>query len=359
MSRLQPGASLARLVAIGVIPLLLVTPLVAMAQNPSYVSGSTSSDIVYPHPMAYAWYFGYFGDTFRPQTQLGITPSLMVEEAKSISNAVGGPSHLALVTAIAEAAGNYVTPNMFATEKGYVEELRQYAGIVGGWLSLRETNLTSTPNVYDEVSTMVNNLGVNAIWFDFPGHYETFLQKYFYKPSCSTRCGDIEFNRMMQNLVNLFPHVTFFLNMADRHTLIRPMSGTTWAADTYFMPGPASSTTGVSKDVMQWIETLNKIYPGHLIFHFDASARGRGEPMGLFSDLSNTKEVSLLNTLLSNGLNPPTLDEGYNLVIPIMGGPTYGGNHTTQGRLYNSFSIGLNDRRTLSSFVSLMQKYYS
>src|SRR2546427_7023076 len=59
---------------------------------------STQQAVAQPTSPTFVWYFGYVGNTFYPQTQLGLSPQQLIAQAASISASVG-PANLRLVSA--------------------------------------------------------------------------------------------------------------------------------------------------------------------------------------------------------------------------------------------------------------------
>lgn len=330
-----PKPSTAIASSIIILVLLLVVPV-----GNSFASAGPASS--YPHSQTFVWYFGYLGDTFQPVSNLGLSQSYLISEASALSGEVGGPAHLTIIHAVAEGSQKYISTNMIASEAQYVSSLKQYAGNVSGWIDLSVINLTSSPHtVYTEVNKMVNQIGVNAIWFDHAVAYYNAI-------------GRIAFNGMMQNLHEDFPGVLFFLNVTDVKGRIEPLSNTDWSDYTYVLPSFArSNLKGLAGFVTEPAITrsYNKYFPGHVILHFDSTANAADEPMSKFSALSGKLEITLVCKLLRAGLDPIGKANGYNLLIPVVGANTYTkGNY--EGRIYNSLSEGYGARNTLKSFLS-------
>jgi hypothetical protein len=327
--------------------ILLILPL-----NTAFARASASQGVgttgTYPNKNAYIWYFGYEGDEFQPQTQLGVTPANMISYAASICAQLEGLSacshpdpQLVLIHTVGEASQQYISTDMIPTERAYVQGLRLYAGVVSGWLDLSSTNLTSSNNVYQEVSKMVNDIGVNAIWFDHSVAY--------YSPQ---GVGKTAFDQMMTTLHIMFPGLIFFLNVTDVNYRIYPPSNSNWAASTYVLP---SLSKGFVPDINTVIKYNEHYPPGHVILHFDATAEGIYEPMGRFANFTAAQEYNYVNFFLGRGLGNVTY--GYNLLVPIMGGPTCICQYGTRGNLYNGLPFGFDSRGTAESFVGAMQKY--
>jgi hypothetical protein len=140
------------------------------------------------------------GNTFYPQSQLGLSPQSLVSEASSISASVG-PANLRLVFAIDEVQGGIISQAMIPTEKSYVDSLRAYASVVYGRIDLEMFNMTSSPTVYAKVAEYVNQLGLNGIWLNHAIVYYDAV-------------GQMEFNTMMQTLSDSYPSLSFLLNNA-------------------------------------------------------------------------------------------------------------------------------------------------
>jgi hypothetical protein len=301
----------------------------------------------------FVWYFGYVGNVFYPQMQLGITPAQMVSEAANMSEAVGSNTSLVFVSAVDQTTAgqvNWANLSQVQVILHYVDGLRKY-GQVYGRLDLQQFNSTgfkgtvSKMSIYKEVKYYYLQLNVTGIWLDHASvlYYD----------------NKTAFNQMMQNLSASFPSLHFIVNQTAGQKyashVIEPTSGTTWANMTYVSPSILPGSTKNIPAQTQFV-SWNKYYPGRVIVHFDSFAQTSNEPMGLFANLSNTSEISTINTLAAEGLTAASKNAGFSLLYPVMGGWTYKGS-TYNGTLYNSLSIGKFDRNTDASFIPTMVKY--
>src|SRR5437588_3738832 len=208
-------------------------------------------------PTTFVWYFGYVGNTFYPQAQLGVSPQTLIAQASSIGESVG-PANLRLVSAIDEIRGRNISPAMIATEKSYVDSLRKYASVVYGRLDLQQFNLTSSPTIYAEVDKYARQLDLNGAWFDHAIVYYNAV-------------GQAKFNAMMQALSSANPSFSYILNNpGTRQGYITPLPGTTWAANTHICPSVKAGTFD-AVDLAQ-ISVLNSLYPSRVLVHWDAFA---------------------------------------------------------------------------------------
>jgi hypothetical protein len=197
---------------------------------------------------------------------------------------------------------------------------------------------------------MVNDIGVNAIWFDH-------AVSYYSEPNgvYSQGVGKVVFNQMMQTLHRMFPGVIFFLNVSDVHYHILQCCNDDWLDSTYVLP---TLSKGFNVD-MGTVEVYNEYYPlGHVILHFDATAEGTSEPMGRFSNFTAKQEVSYISFFLGHGLNANLSINTYNLLIPVIGGPTCVCQYGTRGNLYNGLNVGFDSRGTFESFITAMKPYH-
>jgi hypothetical protein len=291
-----------------------------------------------PTTPTFVWYFGFVGDTFYPQTQLGLSPKSLITEASSISASVGA-ANLRLVAAIDEIPGKTISTAMIPTEKGYVDSLRKYSSFVYGRLDLQQFNLTSSPTIYAEVAKYANQLDLNGAWFDHAILYYNTV-------------GQAKFNAMMQALSSANPSFGYILNnAAAKQGYIAPSTGTTWAANTYICPSVKSGTFDTI-DLAQ-ISTLNRLFPGHVLVHWDAYAKSSPEPMGLFANQPASAELSTVRALTHQGVYPANPSYRYLLLYPIIGAWTFSGS-TYKGTLYNSLSSGAYARGTATGLVAIM-----
>jgi len=305
-----------------------------------FFSAVAGSQPVHAQPTSptFVWYFGYVGNTFYPQSQLGVSPQALISEASSISAAVG-PSNLRLVSAIDEIQGRHVSQAMMPTEKAYVDSLRRYASVVYGRIDMQHFNMTSSPTIYAKVAEYASQLDLNGVWFDHAIVYYNVV-------------GQAQFNSMMQTLSSTNPSFQFILNnAATNQGYITPLPGDTWAANTYICP---SVKTGTFNTVnLAQVATFNSLYPNRVLIHWDAYAQSSPEPMGLFANQPASTEISAVRTLAHQGVYPSVSSQRYLLLYPVIGAWTSAVS-TYQGTLYNSLSIGTYSRGTAASMVSVM-----
>lgn len=288
----------------------------------------------------FVWMFGYSGDSFLPQQELGLTPQNVVSAVQNISNAVGS-ANLRLVNIVGEEPGNNVQPQTIPTIESYVTSLRQYASVVYARIDLEEFNTTSAESLYSQVALFVNQMDVNGFWFD-------------HGPNLWQAIGSSAFNTMMQNLTSSFPDVQFILNQAvNLGGWITPAAGTSWGNQTYISP---TVVPGSYNQVnLKTIAALNSLYPGRVLLHFDAFASSSKEPMGIFANQTTQIEKSTINSLSTSGIDPKSANYSYSLLFPIIGAWTsvYS---PYNGTLYNSLTIGNFARGTALRFTEIMAK---
>jgi hypothetical protein len=302
--------------------------------SPTYAY-SGSSTVNKP---VFVWMFGYTGDTFTPQSQLGLSQSYLVSQVKTISSAVG-KSNLRLVAVVGEEPGANVQSSSESAIRSYVSSLKQYASVVYGRIDLEEFNSGTSPTLQSQIS-LYASLGLNGVWFD-------------HGPNEWASMGSSKFNSMMQSIIKSYPDFNFIMNQAvEKNGWITPSSGTTWGPHTYISPSVDSGSCCTVNDVT--IAALNKIYPGRVLLHFDAFATTASEPMGIFADKTTSQQESAVSSLVHAGINPKSSSYAYNFQFPILGAWTYNGSKY-HGTLYNSFSSGKYDRGTESSFISTMK----
>jgi hypothetical protein len=323
----------------------------------------------------YVWLFGYVGNTFYPQTQLGLTPTQVLNVAKNLSNTFG-KQNLVILTAVDEIQ-TYIDPNgvisssMVPTIRSYVSQLKTYASAVYGRLDFLQYNVSapsygsiSNPlSVYNQTDLYVNKLGLSGVWFDRSPSY--YSDGPYQKPPGA---GPEVFNQMMQNLTTLFPNANFILNQAaSQFGPITPFANTTWEQHTFICPTVQVVNPGYHlEDNWANLPLYYARFPGHVLLHFDAQGpaplrAGNFPPMAVFSNMSKSSENSLLQNLAINGTQP-SLHQGtsYSIVYPILGSwtswnvrgwPQYG------QTLYNSLTIGKYHRSTYKSFLNIMKTY--
>jgi len=304
-----------RIAIFAVLAILALTPLgMSLRVNATSATGPT-----------FVWYFGYVGNSFYPQSELGITPAQMIMEAAQLSNAVGY-SNLRFVSVVSEFAGQDVTPAMYPTIESYVSSLRSYASVVYGRIDLSDFNLKTTPSIYAKVAEYVQ-LGLNGIWLDGAiGYYD--------------KVGGAKFNTMMQNIAELYPSLNFILNNAPANLGIVTPTGS-WSSKAYISPSVTKGTYDMVS--ASTVASMNALYPGRVLVHFDAFGQVETEPMGLFADKSAAIEEGTVKAIASQ----------YLLLYPVLGAWTYDGS-PYRGTLYNSLPYGGYARDTVGSFVSVM-----
>lgn len=345
------------------------------------VSAGPSVSQTPPHPV-YVWLFGYVGSTFYPQTELDLSVNQVLQVAQNLSNAVG-KSNLNILTAVDEVPTsldphgviNAANATQVRMIKNYVSDLKKYAHAVYGRLDFLQYNisypLTSPLSVYNQTQLYVDQLGLSGVWFDRAPQY--------YASGPPTGIGPTEFNEMMKNLTTMFPAAKFILNQAaSQFGLIQQLPGYTWETNTYICPTPNwPSKTETLDENLQVLEPSYSYFPGHMLVHMDADGPYPLEnqkqpvtPMGVFSNISNSQEISLLTDLVVNGTEPSQFGGmQYSMVFPIIGAWTLP-SPLPQGctnscwpqyneTLYNSLTIGNYARSTFSTFVAMMQDYGS
>lgn len=319
--------SLSRMVLVGILVFLFAASLQLGAESAFAKTSSTKVPV-------FVWMFGYTGDYFLPQTQLGITPSQTVSVAQTISSDVGGASSLRLVGVVGEEPGNNVQSSNISTIAAYVTSLKPYASILYGRLDMEEFNFTSSTTLISQVSLYVNQLGLNGIWID-------------HGPNEWQAVGSTAFNAGMQAIVNEFPTLNIIMNQAvEKGGYITPASGDTWGQNTWISPSLVSNT--YNQVNLTIIKALNAIYPNRVVLHFDANAQVSTEPMGLFANQAKSVEKSTIRSLVSEGKS-----NDFNLVFPILGDATEASS-IYNGTLYNSLKIGMYQRGTEDSFIHQM-----
>lgn len=281
------------------------------------------------------WLFGYVGDTYYPSSQLGISSSSVVSIAQSLSS-IAGTSNLRIVAAVDQEQGHNIQPQMIPTIKAYVDTLRRYSSVVYGRIDLEEFNTTSSVSLASEIALYANQLDLNGVWFD-------------HSPAVYAAIGRSAFNSYMQNLANNYPSFNFLMDQSANTggVYVTPEPGSTWGAHTYITP---TTISGTDNQYSQGeISSLNSIYPGRVVMHYDAFAPSTTTPMSYFSIQSSSQEISAVDYLASQN--------SFTFIFPIIGSWT---ELTSQyhGDLYNSLSSGTYARSTYSAFVSAIQKYY-
>lgn len=368
-----------RLGLVGCLAILLFSVVVSDSVSPMYSSAARSganhvlNSTVSTSNMslsgsALIWFFGYVGNSFYPKIELNISEQTMIDTAKNLSETFG-KKNLVLLTSVDEIPTRQGTINesMIPKIAHYVAQLKKYASAVFGRLDLIQFNLTESPNfgncstwsncpIYNQSSIYINELGLNGIWFDHPAYEMNAL-------------GNVTFNKMMQNLTDLFPKAQFILNQAtppSKYGYITELAGYSWENSTYIAPSPSQGYL-----VDPSAEQLQQFYArfqGHVIMHMDAAGPPGvievwKEPMSVFANLSSSSEVLALDALVYNGTHAIFENESYNTVIPIIGSWTFDGTvpptcgagcPNYHGTLYNSLDTGTYARSTLASFEQIV-----
>jgi hypothetical protein len=340
-----------RAIAAVFVMLLFCCPLLlsrASPQNFAYASEASSLSQQQGGKI-FVWAFGYVGNTFYPQSQLGITSAQMISQAANMSEALNSTTSLVFVSAVDQLAGRQISWNVksdVAAIRNYVANLSNY-GQVYGRLDLQQFNSTgfggnaSKISIYQEVKDYYTVLSLKGVWLD----HASVL--YHDSPTA--------FNSMMQNLTKTFPSLIFILNQTAHEKfssgIIKPSAGTTWANDTYVSPSVLVGSYSKLPQLSQF-QTWNKYYPGRVLLHFDSYAQTETEPMGLFADQQSSTEISTIKQLAVEGNGT----YGFTLLYPIVGGWTYK-ESPYGGMLYNSFNFGKLSRNTYSSFLPIMAEY--
>jgi hypothetical protein len=283
----------------------------------------------------FAWLFGYDGDSFVPQVQLGLSQSTVLGAVAQISSAVGGKSNLDLVSVVDESPGQIIQTSMYPTVSAYVSSLHQYAQSLFGRIDLAEFNQTSAASVYGQVGKYVVALGLDGIFFDHAAAY--------YKA-----VGQDQFNAMMQNLTTSYPAAKFILNNANAATVIVPVSGNSWAANSYVSPSVDSNS--YDQFSVKLIGQMSAVWPERVILHLDSWALRPAEPMGVFAKQSSKTEESAVSYMASTGLS-----NDFYLLYPVLGAWTCSCSNY-KGTLYNSLAVGTYARGTITSFIHTMQQ---
>lgn len=336
-----------------------------------------------PNDPVYVWLFGFVGNTFYPQTQLGLTQQQVIDVAKNLCAAVG-KQNLNILTAVDEIQ-TYLDPNgvintsnpaIMSNITSYVSSLKQYSAAVYGRLDFLQYNVSfpsygaiSNPlSVYNQTSLYVNKLGLSGVWFDrSPSYYADGPNDKGAKTPPGA--GPETFNRMMQNLTTMFPAAKFILNQAaSQFGPITPFGNTTWEQNTYICPTVQVNKPGytLTDDWAEFPEFYAR-FPGHVLLHFDAQGpypltAGSPPPMATFANMSVSQEQTVLDNLAINGTEPSVNDGvSYSMVYPIIGAWTswnVNGWPQYNQTLYNSLTIGNYHRSTNATFVNIMKSVH-
>jgi hypothetical protein len=322
--------------------------------------------------------FGYTGQYFLPQTQLGITPAQFISEAQNLSSTVGR-GNLTLISVVGEEPSqpinsttppaklnvNWTNATQVAMLKNFVSSLSNYASGLCARLDFQEFNTTvyKQKSIFTEVSNFVKKLGVNCFWFD-------------HAPNLYNIMGQNAFNHMMQQLYKTNHSVVYFMNDAvgcpatvkcpsgSAYPWITPLKNDTWQKQTYISPSVVAKSyeklspkTMLALDAI-WMCSSCKTKGKGMILHWDAYSQVSTEPMGLFANQSSASEQSVLQTLTNEGMGP---NYHYYVMYPILGAATYNGtlngsSTNYQGTLYNSLSVGNFARGTSTQFATIMVK---
>lgn len=276
----------------------------------------------------FIWFFNYKGtNTYLPTSDLALSPT-QVETEAGVFEAAAGHDNLVLVHAIAYQKGHQINSGN-ATMTAYVTTLHTYAKFVTGFVGLAEFNLTTSPTIY-QVVTILSGLGVDGVWIDqTSGFY--------------TRVGQTTFSHMMDNLTSQNPSLFWMVNYAGS-AAITPLGGASWPAVTFAEDSPLLNTYDHINPVK--LATLNTLYPGRVLMHFDADGQFPNTPMSLFAALSSPSEITVVSNMVVNGKAV-----GYRMTYPVFGGSTYNGGPYA-GTIYNCGTIGNFPRSTCSSWVT-------
>jgi hypothetical protein len=351
--------------------LMLSSIVTGLPVTAATVSGSSSSNI---RPV-FAWMFGYTGQYFLPNVQLGISPKQVIAEAKSISKVVGA-ANLTLISVVGEEPAqppwgitnvNWSNTAQVNLLRSFVTSLKTYAANVCARLDFQEFNdtLANGRSIYTEVTNFVNLIGANCFWFD-------------HAPNLYNIVGNYSFNHMMQEVAEQNPGIEFLLNDAvgcpatihcqtgPSYPWVTPLQNDTWQKQTYVSPSVvAKSYDKLSPKTMEalsaiWSCTCSTAGLG-MILHFDAYSQVNTEPMGLFASQKTSTENSAINLLTEEGMSGSSHYSGYSYYVmyPILGAATYNGTTSSgtanyHGTLYNSLKIGKYARNTVSDFLSEM-----
>jgi hypothetical protein len=320
--------SISKVVLVGVLVLIVVGGLQLGALSVFASTPATSSKPVF------VWMFGYTGDYFYPQTQLGISVAQTVNAAKRISSDVGGSGNLRLIGVVGQEPGQNIQSSNISTIAAYVSGLKPYASVLYGRLDMEEFNFTSSTTLISQVALYVNQLGLNGVWFDHgPNEWQAI--------------GSAKFNTGMQQIVKEFPNLNIIVNQAvEKGGYITPESNDTWGANTWISPSLVSGT--YNQVNLTTISALNAIYPNRVVLHFDANAQVSSEPMGLFANQAKGTEKSTVRNLVSDGKS-----NNFDLVFPVLGASTEASS-VYNGTIYNSLKFGLYHRGTITSFIHQM-----
>jgi hypothetical protein len=196
---------------------------------------------------------------------------------------------------------------------------------------------------------MVNEIGVNAIWFDHAVNYYNSV-------------GGSTFNQMMETLHQMFPNVLFFLNVTSPTVLIRPSGRTNWNSSTYVFPtahltGGNLSIEGLGGTGKQSLIKYNGLFKDKVVVHFDSQASNPNEPMSEFANMTSASETSIIRQAFTLGIHPAVQDQGFNVLVPIVGANTYSYSGDG-GTIYNALTAGLDGRGTAGGFLKVMQQYF-
>lgn len=283
--------------------------------------------------MVFAWLFGYQGDRFVPETELGLSPAKVLDVASQLEAQVG-KSRLALVTSVNFV--NDITASQIPTIKRYVDQLHEHAANVFGRVNV----LDDSADVASRIDLCLTRLGLDGVWFDHPeSYYES--------------AGPGVFGREMDRLVTKYPSAHYILNYtgatSGSHRLITPEKGATWPKKTF-----ASPTTRFSTDDQinfDLIKQLGQFYDGKVILHLDANPdAAASQPMSVFADRDAKMEIANALGDLQTGLRPSSPDVGFHFLVPVVGSWTcscskYG------GLLYNGLAVGTDARSTFSTIL--------
>jgi hypothetical protein len=315
-----------KVIVLTILGLLAIGAFASAGGTPFATASNSSSQVNKP---VFVWIFGYTGNAFYPQSQLGVSPAQTISIAQQISAKVG-KNNLRLVCVLGLEGGS-ISSGAYTTEHNYVNSLKQYASVVYARIDLEDY---STSSLMANINVLVNTLGVNGIWLDEGPHLWQSM-------------GSGAFNTMMQNIVNAHPSINILMNQAVvLNGYITPAKGTTWGSHTWISPSVDSGSCCTVNTGL--VNALNNIYPGRVLVHFDAFAQVNTEPMGIFANQGTSTELSEIKSLASQAGS-----HNFDFMFPVLGAWTYKSS-SYHGTEYNALGSGKYDRNTFNSFLSDM-----
>jgi hypothetical protein len=314
-----------RLTVLIVLSLLVLSGFVSVSGARIASASSTSPTVSKP---VFIWMFGYTGNSFYPQSQLGLSQAQTISVAQQVSARVG-KTNLRIVCALGLEGGS-IGSGSYTAERNYVNSLKQYASVVYARMDLQDY---SGASLMSNIGVLVKTLGVNGLWLDEA-------------PKLWASMGSARFNTMMQNIVNAFPSINIILNQAlIAGSPIRPTMGT-WGSHTWIAPSVNSG--GCCTINYGEMSMLNGIWGGRVVLHFDAFAKVNTEPMGIFANQQTSTEESEIRSLAGAAHS-----HNFDFLFPVLGAWTQASSQF-HGTMYNSLSTGAHARGTFSSFISDM-----